>query len=100
MKYPVEMVSGVMIYIRNFIKIDFGIHTLIGGDSQTHRKHGDLISLLLFFQNKGSRLISSEVIDLFRSHRKDGRAVGGCSDAKQGRVASVCVCEISAISDS
>jgi hypothetical protein len=26
------------------------------GDSQTHRQYGDLISLLLFFQNKASRL--------------------------------------------
>jgi hypothetical protein len=27
------------------------------GDTQTHRQHGDLISLLLFFQKKESRLI-------------------------------------------
>jgi hypothetical protein len=44
MKYAVEMGSGATIYI----KIGSGIQTLIGrgGNSQTHRQHGDLISLL------------------------------------------------------
>jgi hypothetical protein len=94
MWYAFEMVSGAMMYIRSFINTDFGIQKLIGGDSQAHRQHGDLISLLLFyfFQNKRSRLISSEVIDLFRSNRRDGREVGRRNDAKQGRVASVYVC--------
>jgi hypothetical protein len=64
MKYAVEIGSGAMIYTRSFMKIDSGIHKLIGGDSQTykhtdiqtHRQHGDHISLLLFFQNNESRL--------------------------------------------
>jgi hypothetical protein len=56
MKYAVEMASGAMIYIPSFIKTGSGIHNLIEGDSQTHRQHGGLISLLLFFQNKESRL--------------------------------------------
>jgi hypothetical protein len=56
MKYAVEMGSGVMIYIPSFIKIGSGIHKLIRGDTQTHRQHGDLLSLLLFFQNTESRL--------------------------------------------
>jgi hypothetical protein len=57
MKYGVEMGSGVMIYIPSFVKIGSGILKLTGGgDSQTNGQHGDLVSLLLFFQNKGSRL--------------------------------------------
>jgi hypothetical protein len=56
MKYAVEMGSGAMIYIPSFIKNGSGIQKLICGDTQTHREHGDLISLLLFFRNKQSRL--------------------------------------------
>jgi hypothetical protein len=47
-KYAVEMGSGAMIYILSFIKIGSGIQKLMG-DTQTHRHHGDLISLFLFF---------------------------------------------------
>jgi hypothetical protein len=58
MKYAVEMGSGAMIYIPSFRKIGSGIQKLICGhsDTQTHRQRGDLISLLIFFQNKESRL--------------------------------------------
>jgi hypothetical protein len=56
MKYAVQMGSGTIIYIPSFINIDSGIQKLIGRD--THRQQGDLISLLLFFQNKESRLKS------------------------------------------
>jgi hypothetical protein len=52
MKYAVEMESIVMIYTQSFIKIVLGIQKSTGSDSQTHRQHGDFISLLLFFQNK------------------------------------------------
>jgi hypothetical protein len=45
-----------MIYIESFIKISLGIKKMIGGNSQTHRLHSDLISLLLLSQNKESRL--------------------------------------------
>jgi hypothetical protein len=50
MKYAIEMGSGSMIYVPSFMKI--------GGftDTHTHRQHGDLISLLLFFHNKKSML--------------------------------------------
>jgi hypothetical protein len=60
MKYVVEMGSGAMMSnIPSFIKISSGIQKLIGGggDSQTHRQHADLLSLLLFFKNKESMLI-------------------------------------------
>jgi hypothetical protein len=57
MKYAVEMGSGGMIYIPSLIMIYSGIQKLIGGHSQTHRQHGDFIILLLFSQNKESRLI-------------------------------------------
>jgi hypothetical protein len=50
MKYAVERGSGAMIYIPSFINIGPGIQTLIRGDSQAHRQHGDLISALLFFK--------------------------------------------------
>jgi hypothetical protein len=53
MKYVVEMGSGVMTYIPSFIKIGSGIQKLIEG---IHGQHGDVISLLLFFQNKESGL--------------------------------------------
>jgi hypothetical protein len=46
MKYAVEMGSGDMIYIQNFIKIGSGIQKFIGGHLQTYRQHGDRISLL------------------------------------------------------
>jgi hypothetical protein len=49
MKYAIEMGSGAMIYIPSFITIGSGIQRLVGGDTQTQRQHGDLISLLLFF---------------------------------------------------
>jgi hypothetical protein len=45
MKYAAEMDSGSMIYIPGFIKTVSGILELTGmGD--THRQHGDCISLL------------------------------------------------------
>jgi hypothetical protein len=47
MKCAVQMGSGAMIYtyIPSFIKIS-KVNT---GDTQTHRQHGDLMSLFLFF---------------------------------------------------
>jgi hypothetical protein len=50
-------------YIEFFIKIGSAIQKWIGGDTQTHRQHGDLIGLLLFFQNKESsvkRILAAE----------------------------------------
>jgi hypothetical protein len=47
MKYAVEMGSVPMIYISSLLKISSGIQKL-RGDTQTHRQHGDRISLLLF----------------------------------------------------
>jgi hypothetical protein len=49
MKYTFEMGSDAMMYIESFIKIGSVIQ-------KTHRQHGDLISLLSFFQNTGSGL--------------------------------------------
>jgi hypothetical protein len=56
MKYAVEMGSGTMTYSPSSIKIDSGIQKLTEVGSQTYRQQGDHISLLLFFQNKESRL--------------------------------------------
>jgi hypothetical protein len=56
MEYAVEMGSGAMIYVPSFIMIGSGTQKLVRGDTQTHRRHGGLISLLSFFQNKESRL--------------------------------------------
>jgi hypothetical protein len=50
------MGSCAMIYIPSFIKIGSGIQ--IKWDTHTRRQQRDLISLLLFFQNKESRLKS------------------------------------------
>jgi hypothetical protein len=58
MKHAVETCSGAMAYIPSFIKIGVAIQKLIGGDIhvQTHRQNGDIMGLLLVFQNKESRL--------------------------------------------
>jgi hypothetical protein len=60
MKYAVEMGSGTMLHIPSFIKIGSVIQKLMEGgeltDTQTHSQYGDLISILLFFRNKESRL--------------------------------------------
>jgi hypothetical protein len=49
MKYSIEMGSVTVIYIQSFKKNCLGIQKFIGEDTKTHRQHGDLISLLLFF---------------------------------------------------
>jgi hypothetical protein len=53
MSYAVEMGSGAMIYLPNFIKTGSDIKKLIGG--RTYRQHSDRI-ILLFFQNTESTL--------------------------------------------
>jgi hypothetical protein len=52
MKYAVKMGSGATICIPSFIKIGLGIQNREGGriHRQTHRQHGDRISLLSFFK--------------------------------------------------
>jgi hypothetical protein len=47
MNYAIEMGSGAMIYIPNFIKTGSGIQKFAGG---AHRQHRDLISLLFLFK--------------------------------------------------
>jgi hypothetical protein len=59
MKYAFEMCSGAMSYTPSFTKIGSGIQQLGGGihiQTQTHKQKGDIISLLLYFENKESRL--------------------------------------------
>jgi hypothetical protein len=56
------MDSGAMIYIPTFIQTGSGVQKLIRRDSQTHRQQGDLISLLLFFQNEEIKLIVTTAI--------------------------------------
>jgi hypothetical protein len=56
MKYATAMGSGTIIYIPSFIKIGSNIQKLMGGDSQTQRQHGDLVSLLSFVQNEENTL--------------------------------------------
>jgi hypothetical protein len=55
MKYAVEVVSGAMIYIPSFIKTGSGIQKLLWA-GYIHRQQSEFISLLLFFNNKESRL--------------------------------------------
>jgi hypothetical protein len=45
MKYATDLGSGVMIFIPSFITIGSGSQKLIKGDTQTHRQHGECISL-------------------------------------------------------
>jgi hypothetical protein len=49
MKYAVDMGSSTMIYIPSFINAGSGIQNLIRGNTQTHRQHGDRISVLSIF---------------------------------------------------
>jgi hypothetical protein len=66
-----------MIYIPSFIKIGSGIQMMTEGDSQTHRQHGDLISLLLFFQNKESWLKSmAGVKNYYKVHILQEESIG------------------------
>jgi hypothetical protein len=62
MKYVAEMGSDIVIYTQNFIKISSDIQECDKGASKTCRQPGDGISLLLFFQNQESRLITRDVI--------------------------------------
>jgi hypothetical protein len=55
MKYAVEMGSIAVMYIPSFIKIGSSIQILTG-KIHRHKQQGNLISLLLFFQNRESRL--------------------------------------------
>jgi hypothetical protein len=64
MKYAVEMGSGAMICIPSFIKIGSGIQKLMRGGGVIHRQHGDLISLLSFFQKQESRLKNAKKVKL------------------------------------
>jgi hypothetical protein len=48
MKYAAAIGSGAMIYIPNFTKTGSVIQKVDGGGG-IYRRHGDLISLLLFF---------------------------------------------------
>jgi hypothetical protein len=56
MKYAGEMGQGALIYIPGLIKTGSAIQKLIGRDTQTHRQHGDCVSLVSFFKYKESRL--------------------------------------------
>jgi hypothetical protein len=49
MKHETEMGSGGVIYILSFRKTGSAIQKLVVGVTQTHRQHGDCISLLLFY---------------------------------------------------
>jgi hypothetical protein len=58
MKYAFEMSSGTMTYVPNFINNPSGIQKLKegGGHTYTDIQNGDVIKLLLFFQDKEGRL--------------------------------------------
>jgi hypothetical protein len=49
MKHAFGIGSGAVIHSPSFMQIGSGIQKLIGGDTQAHRQHGELISLLSFF---------------------------------------------------
>jgi hypothetical protein len=72
------MGSGAMIYIPSFVKIGSGIQKLIRGD--THRQHGDLISLLLFWilvrEPEGKRPLGRQRYRCVNDIKMDLREVG------------------------
>jgi hypothetical protein len=55
-KYAAEKDSGAMIYTPSSVKICVGIEKLIWETYGHARQHGDLINLLLFYQNMEIRL--------------------------------------------
>jgi hypothetical protein len=56
MKYAVEMSSGVVVYIDTKFHKDWFRHPKVyRGNTLTYRQHGNLINLLLFFENKESK---------------------------------------------
>jgi hypothetical protein len=57
-----------MIYLPSFIKIGSGIQKLMGGKTKTYREHGDLISILPFFQNKESRTKPQDTMKHYTRH--------------------------------
>jgi hypothetical protein len=61
MKCVVDMGSGAMIHIPSFIKIRLGIQKLMRRERDSRTQYGDLINLLLFFQNGESRLMKLDV---------------------------------------
>jgi hypothetical protein len=80
-----------MMYIPSFIKIGSGIQKLLREDTQTHRLHGDFISLLLFFfrnnesslcwlrhyatSRKAAGSIPNDVIEFFNLPNPSSRTV-------------------------
>jgi hypothetical protein len=46
MKYTAEMGLDAKVYVPSFINIGSGIQKLMG-NTQTHRQHGDLVSLFI-----------------------------------------------------
>jgi hypothetical protein len=57
MKYPVEMDSGVMIYIPSFIKSGSGIQNLMGGGIYRHTDSMEIARVYFyFFKIKRSKL--------------------------------------------
>jgi hypothetical protein len=45
MKYAIEVGSGAMIHITNFVKTGLGIQNLLGGYTYRQKQQGDLKSL-------------------------------------------------------
>jgi hypothetical protein len=68
MKNAGEMSSYAMMCIPSFVKIGSATKRLVGEVTQTHRQHGDFISLLSFFQNKGNIL---KIRNNEKNRRKD-----------------------------
>jgi hypothetical protein len=68
------MGSGVIIHTPGCLKTTSDIQMLIGG---MHRQHGDLISLLLFLQNRESRLkiINKTIMKIVTPLRQQWRQI-------------------------
>jgi hypothetical protein len=69
MNYAIEMGSDAVIFIPSSIKTGIAIQKLIARahtqtHTHTHTQQGDLSSLLLFVQNKESRLKSVSLLQL------------------------------------
>jgi hypothetical protein len=59
---PVKWGSGTMVHKPISLNISSGTQELLEGNTQKHRQHGDLISLLLLFENMESMLKTSWLV--------------------------------------
>jgi hypothetical protein len=80
----IDLSSWGTLYIPSFMKIYFRHSKVEKGDTQTHRQHGDCISLYSFFQNKERTP--------YANPKCCGEKLCSCITCRQ--IFCICVCQI------